>query len=269
MQLSFDILRKNKDILNRINVFPIADGDTGKNLYNTLKDLENTDFQSLKDFLSRASSIAMSNGIGCSGNILSLFIMGMNLNCSENLSEMCLKASKFAWDTMYEPVEGTILTAMKSVPKGYESLDDFIYQYIHNTYDALMEGPDILPSLKMNRTLDSGTLGFLYILCDIYKCLTGKDISPDIDINEPLYLNDSAESRYCNEYWISDCDEDIREALRPLGSELICLFSKDTAKIHIHTDDYKKVYDVCSEYGNISSYKIEDMKDNNRRILIT
>lgn len=269
MLLSFDILKRNKDILNKINVFPIADGDTGRNLFNTVKDLENTDYKSIKDFLSKASLTVMSNGIGCSGNILSLFIMGLSLNYSENLSEMCLKASKFAWDTMYKPVEGTILTAMKNIPQNYDSLEDFIYQYIHNTYDTLMKGPDLLPLLKKNKTFDSGTLGFLYILCDIYKCLNGNDISPNIDINEPLYISeDNIDSRYCNEYWLSNYIKDIKEVLQPLGSELICLFSKDTAKIHIHSNNYKEVYNICKKYGNILSYKIEDMKNNNNKIII-
>lgn len=269
MLLSFDILKKNIDVLNKINIFPVADGDTGRNLYNVVKNLEGIDFGDLQEFLSKAVDISMENGTGCSGNILSLFIMGLYQNRLDDYTEMCRKASEFAWNTMYEPQEGTILTAMKDVPEHYDSIEDFIYQYIQNTYKNLMEGPDLLSVLKENNTLDSGTLGFLYILCDIYRCMTGEDISPNIDLSEPSYIvNEDSNDRYCMEFQIKVKDGELKNLLVPFGSELICLSSKDFTKIHIHTDDYLKIYDICRNNGKIVSYKIEDMQNNNRRIYL-
>lgn len=247
----------------------MADKDTGNNIYNVVKNIEGLEIRDIKSFLSEASAISLENGTGCSGNILSLYIIGLNKNFSECIKDMCNKASEFTWNMMCDPKEGTILTAMKDVPVQYTSLEDFIYQYIQNTYRNLMEGPDLLPILKENNTLDSGTLGFLYILCDIYRCMTGEDISPNIDLSEPSYIiNENFNDRYCMELQIKVNNKELRNLLIPLGSELIYLSSNSFTKIHIHTNDYHEVYDICRNNGEIINYKIEDMKDNNRRIYL-
>lgn len=263
----FNILKRNKDLLNRINVFPIADGDTGRNLLQTVESFSNVEFINLKDFLKRASEGSFMSARGSSGNILALYIMGLYQNYSEDLSAMCKEAAKFTWDTMYNPVEGTILTAMKDVPKKYDSTEDFVYKFIQNTYDNLMEGPDILPVLKENNTLDSGTLGFLYILCDIYWNLTGKDISPNIEIGNPIMIKKEGESsRYCVEVMLNISNPEFKQKLANMGEELIYLSLNDGVKFHIHVKDYREVMNVCKD--NIIEYKIEDMKNNNERIYL-
>lgn len=269
MLLSFEILKRNKDTVNKINVFPVSDGDTGNNLCSAVSTLENIEFNDIHDILKLNVNEIMMNGRGCSGNIFSLFLYGLHENYSDNLHDMFKRASEFAWDSMYNPVEGTILTAMRDVPKEYDSFEDFIYRYIQNAYRNLFNGPDLLPILKANNTLDSGTLGFLYILCDVYYCITGKDISPDIDLNEPLYhKNEKIENRYCVEMNLISNNSNIRSLLSDKGSELIFLSSGNDIKLHIHTDDYSYVYDLCKSIGEIKDYKIEDMENNNERIFI-
>lgn len=267
MLLSFDIFEKNKNLLNKINVFPVADGDTGNNLLSAVSSLRCFDFKSIKDLSKLNINDIMMSGRGCSGNIFSLYLIGLYNNVSDNLTDMFRKASDFAWSTMYNPVEGTILTAMKSVPEEYSSLEDFFYRYIQNTYESLMKGPDLLQVLKDNHTLDSGTLGFLYILCDVYKCLTNKDISPNIDISEPLYINnDCVNDRYCVEISLISNRHELKQILSKEGSELVYLTSGDKIKLHIHTDNYIRVFELCKEFGQITDYKIEDMLNNNGRI---
>lgn len=269
MHLSFDILNKNKELLNKINVFPVADGDTGKNLYNTVKDLEKISSNNLKSFLEEASNITMINGTGSSGNILALFTIGLFQNYNENLSIMCKSAAQFAWNTMFEPVEGTILTAMKDVPEEYSSIEDFIYKYIQNTYKNLMEGPDLLLTLKESETLDSGTLGFLYVLCDIYKSLTSIDISPNIDLLEPtVFVTKDTNNRYCVEISLISDRQELKQTLSKEGSELVYLSSGDKIKLHIHTNNYIRVFDLCKEFGQIIDYKIEDMLNANERLFL-
>lgn len=249
-------LENYKETLNQINVFPIADKDTGNNLYKTLS-LENCDtFEDIKNQI-------MLTARGSSGNILALFVMGSWENKSENLYDMCFKAAQFAWDTMYEPVEGTMLTAMKDVPKEYDNLEDFIYKYIENTQNNLMKGPDLLPVLKENNTLDSGTLGFLYILCGIYKGLTGLDITPEIDV-APVNNGVSIEDfKYCVEVLLDISQENhniLIEELKPLGNELIVLRQNTKSKIHIHTNDYEKVLNISRQRATLLETKVDDMQ---------
>lgn len=269
MLLSFDILKSHINLLNKINVFPVADGDTGNNLYFAVKSLQNFEINKIQDLHNLDSNKVIMFGRGCSGNIFSLFLYKIVTSDSDNLSEMCKEAAKFTWDTMYEPVEGTILTAMKDVPESYESPQDFIYKFIQNTYKNLFNGPNLLPVLKENKTLDSGTLGFLYILCDIYKCMTGKDISPNIELDDPVYIvNVDTEDRYCVEISLVTENNKLKSSLSKLGSELIYLASEDNVKFHIHTNNYLEVIDLCKSYGKIINYKIEDMLNKNNRIFI-
>lgn len=269
MLLSFDIFERNVDLINRINVFPVADKDTGNNLLSAITPLKNRDFTSIQSLSDLSIEDIIMYGRGCSGNIFSLFLTGLCQNCSDNLTDMFKLASEFVWSAMYNPVEGTILTAMKDVPEEYDSLSDFFYRYIQNTYSNLMSGPDILTVLKENNTLDSGTVGFLYILCDIYRCLTGQDISPDLsDLNAVYAVNSAVDNRYCVEISLFTENEELKHLLSKMGSELIYLHSGTKVKLHIHTDNYMSVMHLCQENGKIDTYKIEDMTDGNRLVTL-
>lgn len=269
MQLSFNIFKSRIDLLNKINVFPIADGDTGRNLNNIIKNIETIDFISLEDYLLKAAKSAIMNGTGCSGNIFSLYLLGLSQNYTENFSEMCKRAAQFTWNTMYEPVEGTILTAMKDVPLEYSSLEDFLYKYIQNTYKNLMKGPDLLSILKESKTLDSGTLGFLYILCDFYKNITGVNIAPNFDSLDSVYVvNSNINDRYCIEINLIVKNGNLKFLLSEIGSELIYLPFENRVKFHIHSNDYISVISLCKENGEILDYKIEDMINNNHKIYL-
>ena len=250
-----DYLASYRDTLNNINVFPIADKDTGSNICKTLS-LDNCNtFEDVKNQI-------LMKARGSSGNILALFAMGLWENKSENLYEMCSKAAQFTWDTMFEPVEGTILTAMKDVPKEYDSLEDFIYRYVENTKNNLLKGPDVLPVLKENNTLDSGTLGFLYILCGIYLGLTGKDIAPKISVEEVVGSSSIIDYKYCTEVLLDVEDTShkaIIESIKHLGNELIVLRQGNLTKIHIHTNDFRRVLNICEKQGKILDSKVDEM----------
>ena len=269
MLLSFDILERNVSKVDSINVFPVADKDTGRNVFNAVRPLIDTEFEFSEEFFDEYSRRIMLTAGGSSGNILALYAIDLSKNFNNNYTKMCKGAVDFVYKMMYEPQEGTILTAMRSVPNTYTDAEDFIYKFIENTYNVLLNGPDLLPILKENNTIDSGTLGFLYILCDIYRCITGKDISPEIDVNEPLFIvNEDIENKYCVEITLLSTDDELKQLLSKRGSELVFLTAGDKTKIHIHTDDYLSVIDLCRKFGTIEKYKIEDMTNNNEYIIL-
>ena len=251
-----EYLSSYRDTLNNINVFPIADKDTGSNICKTLS-LDNCN--TLEDVKNQILMKAR----GSSGNIIALFAMGLWENKSDNLYEMCSKAAQFAWDTMFEPVEGTILTAMKDVPKEYDTLEDFIYKYVENTKNNLLKGPDLLPVLKENNTLDSGTLGFLYILCGIYKGLTGKDITPDIKVEKVEGKLSEVDYKYCVEV-LFKADDDVFldymiDSIRPIGNELILIRQGNLSKLHIHTNEHETVFKEINRLFDVLEVKIDNM----------
>lgn len=157
--------------LNEINLFPIPDKDTGNNLKATLECAENIEFINLEDYLEKLSKKLIFNARGSSGNIIALFVLGLYKNYSENLSEMCKKAADFAWSTMYDPKEGAILTAMKTVPDKYTDIKDFVTQYYLNVEKVYEEGYKTIDVLNKNNQKDAGTLGFLYILQDLKELI--------------------------------------------------------------------------------------------------
>lgn len=254
------VLKEHEDQLNSINVFPIADKDTGTNLYKTL-DVQ-IDADNFKDFIFQLSDKVLYSARGSSGNILALFLLGLKENYSEDIEIMCEKAAEFAWNTMYEPREGTMLTAMKAVPKEYDGFTDFVYQYSLNVVDCLLRGPDLLPILKERGTLDSGTLGFLYILCGIYEAITGTDITPVLSLKKAEAGVAEDEPTYCVEVLMEGV-HDLR-FLHTYGDELITVSCNGNTKVHIHSDKDFEIVKELEKLGRILKVKVDNMRTGQR-----
>lgn len=252
------ILKEKEDFLNRINVFPIADKDTGTNLYKTLdiKPEGNNCREYVEDICDKVAYSAR----GSSGNIIALYLMGLKKYYSEDFHAMCSQAAEFAWNLMYNPQEGTILTAMKAVPKDYIDFNDFIYKYYLNSLDGLLNGPEVLSILKERNTLDSGTLGFIYILCGVYKTLTDIDIVPDINEITPTESNEKLEYTYCVEILLHGNHKKDIENLSEYGNELIIINNNKDTKIHIHTNRKDEVIDFIKSIDLIKKLKVDNME---------
>jgi dihydroxyacetone kinase-like predicted kinase len=178
---------------------------------------------------------------------------------------MCKKAAEFAWNTMYEPCQGTMLTAMANVPCNYTSRapERFIYDYHQKVLDSLIQGPDLLPVLKEHHTVDSGTLGFAYILQGLYSAVTGDDsISFKLDVALPANVAiKPEEKKYCVELLLeTECADKLRFFLRDYGDELIILEMNGMTKLHIHTDDALAVVKKAEEVSYIIKTKTDNMK---------
>lgn len=258
-----DNIKVHEGQLNDINVFPIADKDTGTNLYKTL----NIDPSRLKGLEGRSLVDALADTLlysarGSSGNILALYALGLKENYDGDLSTMCMKAAEFTWNTVYEPKEGTMLTAMKAVPKKYDGFADFIYQYSLNAVDCLLEGPDLLPVLKERGTLDSGTLGFLYILCAIYEAVTGTDITPVLSLKKVEAGVSEDEPTYCLEVLM----EGVHDLgfLYTYGDELIVVSCNGNTKVHIHSDKDFEIVKELEKLGRILKVKVDNMRTGQR-----
>ena len=253
-------LKEHESQLNSINVFPIADKDTGTNLYKTLNiEIEADNF---KDFIFKLSDKALYSARGSSGNILALYLLGLKENYSEDIVKTCKLASQFAWDTMYEPQEGTMLTAMKSFPLNYDNPKQFIFDFYQNILDCLMRGPDLLPVLKKHNTIDSGTLGFIYIMQGLYEAITGGDsFTLDLTLPEVKSSINSEEYTFCLEMLLEGNHKKDLEFLRKYRDELIILtLNNEATKLHIHTNDDMRVVKEVEKIASIKHVKIDNMK---------
>jgi len=288
----FDIFRhgameviNNKDHLNKINVFPVADGDTGNNLAMTLNSV--IDYTQVVDsFHETSKSMAEASIYGARGNsgvIFAQYISGI-ATASEGKDRISIKdfieairkASEGIYESLVHPVEGTMLTVMKqwsiylSEHKDkYQYVDEMFLNSIDEAKSLLEKTPDQLEILRKHNVVDSGAKGFVYYLEGIIKFIRGETIeAPSIFqgagvLNQGYDRNhENTEFRYCTETLIKgnvDKDE-LKEVLAVYGDSIIVAGSATLKHVHLHTNKVEEVFKQLSKYGVIDRPKIEDMK---------
>lgn len=185
-------LEKNKDRVNRLNVFPVPDGDTGTNMYltmrNAYKEVANMQDSHVGNLMSAIARGALTGARGNSGVILSQLFAGtaavmkeQERLTSETLVRAMKSAVEYAYKAVEHPVEGTILTVargmMESVSDRAARDQDLIMllkRMIAAGRATLRTTPDLLPKLKEAGVVDSGGAGLVYIFEGMMRALCGK-----------------------------------------------------------------------------------------------
>ncbi len=275
----------NKEHLNKINVFPVADGDTGNNLAMTLNSV--IDYTQVVDsFYETSKSMAEASIYGARGNsgvIFAQYISGI-ASASEGKDRISLKdfievirkASEGIYDSLVHPVEGTMLTVMKqwsiylSEHKDkYQYVDEMFLSSIDEAKKLLSKTPEQLAILKKHNVVDSGAKGFVYYLEGIIKFIRGETLEVARDFQGVGVLNqgynrnhENTEFRYCTEALVKGKveKEQLKEALSAYGDSIIVAGSPTLKHVHLHTNKVEAVFKTLSKYGVIDRPKIEDMR---------
>lgn len=280
-----EIIRK-KDHLNKINYFPVADGDTGTNLALTSDYiLKNTKITNSVSNVAKSIAEAAFNGArGNSGIILAQFFQGISRsfeNKSEiNISEYSLaikNAVEFVYDSVNEPVEGTILTVMKewslSLNKIRDEVKDFkqlFSESFKSAKKAMNNTINQMKILKKHNVVDAGAKGFIFFLEGVKKFVKSPDKIKIVD--DSLYQEveddheytslENIEHRYCCQLILVETQltkKKIINIIGDLGDSLIIAEGKNKFKIHIHSNMPNIISTKLNEYGNITNPVIEDM----------
>ncbi|MEO0238858.1 MAG: DegV family protein [candidate division WOR-3 bacterium] len=276
-----------KDELNKINIFPVPDGDTGTNLAETLAGGVNILIESsslkLCEIVRRFAEAILFTSKGNSGTILSQFFTGFAeaLKGKESIttSEFA-EALKHATDTVYasleKPVEGTIITVMREVAEYAVEISErerdfikFLRLLLNKAEKSLARTPDLLPKLKEKGVVDSGAFGFVLILKGIVEYIdTGKIELSKVPSKETRKIieEENIEHRYCTEAVIKSEGLDKKKLaliLGALGSSLLIAGAGGLFKIHIHTNWPHKVFEALKGKGIILKQKIDDMIEMN------
>ena len=199
---------RHKEYVNRLNVFPVPDGDTGLNIALTIQGaLANIpvnlpDNILPGDFLKLISDNMLLNSRGCSGVILSLFFEGMTevLENNDFSRENILKAIEKGCVTAYKgtdnPREGTMLTLMSELKKKYSEIMtikenplELIIDCIPHLKETLDKTPDMLPILKQAGVVDSGGAGFLILLEGLEREFSSRKIPETLPLSVALKIN--------------------------------------------------------------------------------
>ena len=282
--------------LNALNVFPVADGDTGTNMLKTIEGgllaLENHSDLGVGELSRLFSRGVLLSARGNSGVILSQIFTGISEVLAEQDSVNALTLAKAyihgiekSYSAVQNPTEGTILTVFRESTQyaadhmsEESSLEDFYCLHIEEARRSLEKTKDILPALAEADVVDSGAAGYLYIAEGMYEVLAGKEIRYETSAhknentaNIDLFTRDSVlEYGYCTEFLLrlttSKVDPDSFDistaiaVLKELGGESIVAYKQDDiVKIHVHTFTPGEVLAKMQVYGEFLTVKIENM----------
>jgi DegV family protein with EDD domain len=259
-----------QEILNQINVFPVADGDTGTNLSlslgTALPVLQQTDEQHLGTLLTAVADALLDGARGNSGAIVAQFFQGM----SDSTGDL---------DHYTNPREGTILSVISAFAESVQhkvinatelNFAVVIETALRRSEAALAETQEQLDVLRKAGVVDAGAKGFVALIAGMAEFLQHGRIAPEPDLSlisleAPLVTMGSAQTstyRYCTECIVTGADihrRKLREELAELGDSLILAGTKRKAKVHIHVDEPDLVFDVARRFGSISAEKADDM----------
>jgi DegV family protein with EDD domain len=278
--------------LNRINVFPVPDGDTGTNLALTLRavadHLRTNRERAVSAVAREAAQGAVLGARGNCGMMLSHFLLGFadsvverdRISTAEFGAALSAGVEKL-YTSLEHPVEGTILTVMRDTAVAAEGVEtaDFVPLFSHvvdRARESLARTPDQLPVLKKAGVVDAGAKGFVSMLEGVLLFVQGVSIAASTEVEGGTqagegmaaalaeYPAEEEQYRFCTEALVRGGElpsqAAVREVLRERGDSLIVIRSDDVLKVHIHTDDPEGVFAYLRSVGTLVTHKAEDMR---------
>lgn len=278
----------HKDYLDKINFFPVPDGDTGANMYLTftsiLNEMRKVENPYATSAIARAAAMgALMGSKGNSGLIISQFFRGFSESIgdkeildAEDISNAFKRAAQAAREGVLDPKDGTILTVAEAGAESASRLagksDDFV-AVIKSFYDSanihLEATRDILPENKKAGVVDAGGQGLVVFFEGMLRLASGSSVkkSPEWDTPaEQISVEGKIiQHQYCTSFIvqrnINVSDTKIRQVIVDLGDSIVIDKGIDNyAKIHIHTNTPDMVLEKVSDLGVISNIVIDDMK---------
>lgn len=283
-------LKNNHKEINELNVFPVPDGDTGTNMSMTImsgvRELNNCKSSSIIEVSKVLSRGALMGARGNSGVILSQFFRGFYVGLKDiSTNELsieqfmnCLDSGrKIAYKAVMSPVEGTILTVVRLAAEKtkeqldtFKSIDDLLKYYYLVAKDALNDTPNLLPVLKEAGVVDSGGAGFIKIVEGMLLALKGEVLELLEDGDSPTASDAKLDSNIRFTYSVEFIVElksgievnepDLKSALSLIGDSLVLSKNNNQLKVHIDTNQPGDVLNLCQKFGEFSSIKIENMR---------
>lgn len=286
-------LAARKEEINRLNVFPVPDGDTGTNMSLTLamvvENLAKLPIGATDEDRRRAiTSGALMGARGNSGVITSQIMRGLCEGIANHetfdlvaVDDAFDRAVEVAFNAVRKPVEGTILTVLRDTAaaarkarKKKMELEEGLRFIVGESYASVQRTPDLLPVLKENGVVDAGGFGIAIFFDSFVSALTGRSESlgdelafartaaPKVEIEQ---INDWEGSAYmyCNEFLVDSDTLDPEEALdflQTMGDCELCVGTNPKFKVHVHSNTPDKVLAYFLERGQISEVFIHNMK---------
>jgi len=292
-------LSANHEEVNRLNVFPVPDGDTGTNMLLTLQsaveDVKESNAAEVSKIAKLASHGSLMGARGNSGVILSQIFRGFaravegksSLTPGE-LAAAFEEAANAAYRAVNKPTEGTILTvareAGRAASTAASSPDANVPRVIAaaaaGARAAVQKTPSQLQILRDAGVVDAGGFGLQLILEGMLKTVEESDpaFAALADVKKPALTPAAQVSLdlpeggwgYCTEFLIEGTNLDterIRGQIESLGNSVLVVGEPELVKVHVHTDDPTSVINLAGGYGKVLKLNVGDMSTQHKRIL--
>ncbi len=293
---ALSLIEANVSELNRLNVFPVPDGDTGTNMYLTVRDIVSKSGSQVSDSVSETSQVmareALMGGRGNSGVILSHFFIGMaealegraDFGAGDMVRSLA-SASVHAYGGVGHPREGTMLTVMRETADSVEGNDTDDLSIIlgtasENALASVARTPTLLPVLYRAGLVDAGGYG-VYLMIEGMRRHVMRDaeldeqlVPPQPDMGDgnisPDFLDEIEEEEFgfCTQFLLQGggLDKDsLLEKLLELGTSPVVIGSEEMLRVHVHTYKPDEVVEYASALGTVSHENIQDMDEQRQR----
>ncbi|MBM37337.1 MAG: hypothetical protein CL460_09215 [Acidimicrobiaceae bacterium] len=281
-------LEDHKESINRLNVYPVPDGDTGTNMFLTvasvLEEIQGVDLDDREAVCAALSHGSLMGARGNSGVILSQVLRGMSHYFAqvdeidaEALATALSEASVAADGAVMKPVEGTILTVVREVARAAQDTasDSSILETVEHALEegevALERTPEQLDVLREAGVVDAGGAGFLLFLHALLSVIDGRDL-PEAPTAEELLsptdrvvvANELSELRYEVMYLLHAADDTIEEfknVWAGFGDSIVVVGGDGLWNCHIHTNDIGPAIEAGIEIGRPERIRVTDLSE--------
>lgn len=277
---------ENQVILNKINVFPVKDGDTGSNMAATLRGIIETvkPVKSYKNMMDILAESALLNARGNSGIIFAQFLYGVSNETGDStevtlhdFAESVKKSVNYVYRAVANPVEGTMLTIINTwadfLYNNRGKFSDFRKIFINSKRileSVLAETKTKLAVLKEADVVDSGAKAFLFFIEGMTDLIHLKHIrhlakvkteTREFESIAPHSIDNLA-FRYCTEAIIRDVPVEVnnlQEVIQKHGDSVVIAGSNKFKRLHVHTNNPSDLFEDIKDYGTITFQKADDM----------
>ncbi|MGB7294911.1 MAG: DegV family protein [Candidatus Aminicenantales bacterium] len=278
---------QDKDYLNKINVFPVPDADTGTNLAATMRSIAETAVvgKSLKSTFQSIADAALSGARGNSGLIFAQFLHSLSTEVHNDqhltaraFAEMVRRGVQAAHQAILHPVEGTMLTVMRewaeAVHQKAAKTPDFV-ELLHDSLleakRSLMDTPKKLQVLAKAGVVDAGAKGFVDFIEGVWHFIRSgrlRNIAETFPIAQELpqkvhSFKNGLTHRYCTEALLEGKRMDlekVRGLLQSFGDSAIVAGSEKKLRFHVHTNAPAELFFQLKDIGSTVQIKADDMR---------
>lgn len=274
--------------LDEINVFPVADSDTGKNMAQTLRSVAQASepSESVGSVTQDMAQAALLSSRGNSGIILAQFLNGISKATKdrdhlqlEEFARAMNVAANHAYEATNQPVEGTILTIMREwsnslsefVTRKKDLLESLDYS-LETARKSLEDTKNRLKELREADVVDAGAKGFVLFLegistffregstASFSRFRNLEEVESSHGIEESQGVNGP---RYCTEVVLTGeelSNEELRDKAAEFGNSLVIAGGNGQYHVHIHTNNPGELVYELSRTGTVTDQKVDDMK---------